>query len=92
LQIVILPIKDSNLNYSKQVYEKLKKDFRVEIWEPGETLSKRILNAEKDKIPYMVIIGDKEEKENTVAVRKHKEGDLGNMKLEEFIEKLKREL
>jgi threonyl-tRNA synthetase len=92
LQIVILPIKDSNLNYSKQIYEKLKKDFRVEIWEPDETLSKRILNAEKEKIPYMVIIGDKEEKENTIAVRKHKEGDLGSMKLEEFIEKLKREV
>lgn len=92
LQIVILPIKDSNLNYSKQIYEKLKKDFRVEIWEPDETLSKRILNAEKEKIPYMVIIGDKEEKENTIAVRKHKEGDLGSMKLEEFIERLKREV
>ena len=92
LQIVILPIKDSNFNYSKQIYEKLKKDFRVEIWEPDETLSKRILNAEKEKIPYMVIIGDKEEKENTIAVRKHKEGDLGSMKLEEFIERLKREV
>jgi len=92
LQIVILPIKDSNLNYSKQIYEKLKKDFRVEIWEPDETLSKRILNAEKEKIPYMVIIGDKEEKENRIAVRKHKEGDLGSMKLEEFIEKLIREV
>jgi threonyl-tRNA synthetase len=92
LQIVILPIKDLNFNYSKQIYEKLKKDFRVEIWEPDETLSKRILNAEKEKIPYMVIIGDKEEKENTIAVRKHKEGDLGSMKLEEFIERLKREV
>jgi len=92
VQILILPIKDSNLNYSKQIYERLKKDFRVEIWEPDETLSKRILNAEKEKIPYMVIIGDKEEKENTIAVRKHKEGDLGSMKLEEFIERLKREL
>jgi len=92
LQIVILPIKNSNFNYSKQIYEKLKKDFRVEIWEPDETLSKRILNAEKEKIPYMVIIGDKEEKENTIAVRKHKEGDLGSMKLEEFIERLKREV
>jgi threonyl-tRNA synthetase len=92
VQIAILPIKDSNLNYSKQIYEKLKKDFRVEIWEPDETLSKRILNAEKEKIPYMVIIGDKEEKENTIAVRKHKEGDLGSMKLEEFIERLKKEV
>jgi threonyl-tRNA synthetase len=92
LQIVILPIKDLNFNYSKQIYEKLKKDFRVEIWEPDETLSKRILNAEKEKIPYMVIIGDKEEKENTIAIRKHKEGDLGSMKIEEFIERLKREV
>jgi len=92
IQIVILPIKDSNLNYANQVCERLKNYFRIEIWKPDETLSKRILNAEKEKIPYMIIIGDKEEKENTISVRKHKEGDLGNMKLEEFIEKLKGEL
>ena len=92
IQIVILPIKDSNLNYANQVCERLKNYFRIEIWKPDETLSKRILNAEKEKIPYMIIIGDKEEKENTISVRKHKEGDLGNMKLEEFIEKLKNEL
>jgi len=92
IQIVILPIKDSNLNYSKQIYERLKNDFRLEIWLPDETLAKRILNAEKEKICYMIIIGDKEEKENTISVRKHKEGDLGNMKLEQFIERLKKEL
>jgi len=92
IQIVILPIKDSNLNYANQVCERLKNYFRIEIWKPDETLSKRILNAEKEKIPYMIIIGDKEEKENTISVRKHKEGDLGNIKLEEFIEKLKNEL
>jgi len=91
IQIVILPIKDSNLNYSKQIYERLKNDFRLEIWLPDETLAKRILNAEKEKICYMIIIGDKEEKENTISVRKHKEGDLGNMKLEQFIERLKKE-
>jgi len=92
IQIVVLPVKNANLDYSKQIYEKLKNDFRVEIWNPDETLSKRILNAEKEKIPYMIIVGDKEEKENNISVRKHQEGDLGSMKLEEFINKLNKEI
>ncbi len=91
VQIVILPIKESNLNYANKVKNELNK-FRVELWEADETLSKRILNAEKEKIPYMIIVGDKEEKDNTISVRKHKEGDLGNMEISKFIEIIEKEL
>lgn len=87
IQIVILPINEDHLNYSKNILEILKnKNFRVEIWQPEESLSKRILKAEKEKIPYMIIIGEKEIKENKISLRKHKEGDKGLIDLEKFIQ------
>lgn len=84
LQSVILPINDRHLNYAKEIYSQLNNNFRVELWEPSETLSKRILKAEKEKIPYMIIVGDKEIAENKISVRKHRAGDLGKMNLEQF--------
>jgi len=92
IQIVILPINDKHMDYAKKILYKLKNNFRVELWEPDETLSKRILRAEKEKIPYMIIIGDKEISENKISVRKHKEGDLGLIDLEKFIEALSEEI
>lgn len=86
IQIVILPINEKHIKYAEDIYLQLKENFRIEVWEPDETLSKRILKAEKEKIPYMVILGDREMENKNISVRKHKIGDLGNMSLEKFKE------
>ncbi len=77
IQVVILPISDKNLDYAQKILQMIKeKNFRAEIWSE-ESLSKRILFAEEEKIPIMVIVGEKEEKNNTISLRIKKEGDLG---------------
>ncbi|MGE4554935.1 MAG: threonine--tRNA ligase [Candidatus Paceibacterota bacterium] len=93
VQIKILPIKEENNNYALKIAQQLKeKNFRVEIDNSSETLSKRILKGELEKIPYLIIVGNQEEKENKIAVRKRKEGDLGKMKLNEFLALIEKEI
>ena len=58
----------------------------------NEKTGKKIRDAEVKKIPYMLIVGEKEEENGTVSVRKHGEGDLGEMKIEEFIQFVKKEM
>jgi threonyl-tRNA synthetase len=89
IQIVILPINKDNENYAEKVYNELKKDFRVKIYYADETLSKRILMAEEEKIPFIVVVGKKEETEKKVSIREHKKGEIGSKKLETFIKELK---
>lgn len=89
VQIQILPVLEKNTQYSQKIKQELEKeDFRVEVSDSETTLSKRIREAEMQKIPYILIIGDKEEKNNEIAVRKRGKGDLGTMKLEEFIKEI----
>ena len=66
--------------------------LRVELDENNESVGKKIRDAEKSKLPYALVIGDKEVDANSVAVRKHGGEDLGTMKLEEFAEFLKQEV
>jgi len=86
VQIVILPLSKNNENYARQIYENLKEKFRTEIWLERETLSKRIRQGEIQKIPYLLIVGDKETKNKTVRLRERNKGDQGEMKLEKFID------
>lgn len=82
LQVVILPLREENLNYAKKIFNLIKeKNFRSEIW-TEESLAKRILLAEEEKIPLMVIIGDREVKEQTISLRVRKKGDLGQRKID----------
>ena len=82
IQVVILPVKEKNLSYGQKVFSLIKeKNFRAEIWQK-ESLAKRILLAEEDKIPLMVVVGDKEEKNKTISLRIKKEGDLGERKFD----------
>jgi threonyl-tRNA synthetase len=86
VQVQILPVLEKNLPYAKKMQKELEdKNWRVELNSSGETLSKRIREAEMQKIPYILVIGDKEEKNKKIAVRKRGKGDLGAMKLEEFL-------
>lgn len=93
LQVKILPISDKFMGYSQSVLEKLKKaDIRVELDDRSEKIGKKIRDTEVLKVPYMLVIGEKEEADGNVAVRAHGKGDTGTMKTEAFIEFLKNEI
>jgi len=84
-QALILPISEKYNDYSKKVSQLLKNyDIRAAVDERDERAGKKIRDAEISKVPYMLIVGEKEEQSGTVSVRKHGEGDLGTLSLEAF--------
>jgi len=90
VQVKVLPVTERNVKYAKSMAEKLKQEsIRVEVDERNETLPAKIRDAQLEKVPYMLIIGDKEEKSKKVAVRLRTEKDLGQMSLSKFIVKVK---
>jgi len=92
IQVVVLPVKESNKLYAEKIEKILKENnLRTELWLSEETISKRIREAELNKIPYVLVVGDKEKKNKTVAVRQRGKGDLGSYFLEKFIEELAKE-
>jgi len=93
VQVKILNITDRNLNYSEKILKKFKESgVRAELNGENETIGKKIRKAELEKVPYILVVGDKEEKDDSVAVRERNKGDLGAMKLEKFIEKIQKEI
>ena len=92
VQVVVLPLGEKHLKFSQKVLEILKANqIRAEIWE-NESVSKRIRNFEIQKIPYALVIGDKELKNKTVAIRDRDKGDLGEISLAKLLEKLNKEI
>ena len=84
-QVCILPISDKYMEYSKEVLNSLKiSDIRAEIDERSEKTGRKIRDAEVRKIPFMLIVGEREAVEGKVSVRRHGGEDLGSMSLEEF--------
>ena len=93
VQVKVMPITDKQRDYAKGVYERLLKDgIRVELDDRSEKIGYKIREAQLQKIPYMLIIGDKEIEAGAVGVRSRKDGDIGQMPTEEFMEKLKEEI
>ncbi|MDD4201297.1 MAG: threonine--tRNA ligase, partial [Candidatus Pacebacteria bacterium] len=93
VQVKILTINDSCMDYAKKVKDALSsKDIRVEIDIENNTISKKIREAEMNKIPYILVIGEKEKKENSISVRKRTEGNKGEMSLNSFVEKIEEEI
>lgn len=93
IQVVVLPIAERHLPYALQITELLKSEgVRVEISAKSEPISGRIFDAEARKVPYMLIVGDKEINTKTVAVRERGRKDHGVMPIEKFIEWLKPQL
>jgi threonyl-tRNA synthetase len=81
-QVRVLPIADRHLKYAEKVADELKtSDLRAEVDERTESIGKKIREAEMGKVPYMLIVGDKEEKAKAVSVRSYHRGDLGTKKL-----------
>ncbi len=92
-QVIVLPISDKYKKYSKKVFSLLENyEIRTLLDDRNEKVGRKIRDAEVNKIPFMVILGEKEEENDTVSIRKHREGDLGIFKISEFIELLKKEL
>ena len=93
VQVKILPISDNQLDYAKSVLEVLQQEgIRVELDDRQEKIGYKIREAQLQKTPYMLIIGDKEVENNAVGVRVRKQGDIGQMKLDEFVSKIKEEI
>ena len=94
VQIKILPIStEKHAEYANKLAEKLDElGFRVEVDDRNEKIGYKIREAQVQKVPHMLVIGDKEIEEGTVGVRNRKDGDLGAMKLEDFIAKAKEEV
>jgi threonyl-tRNA synthetase len=87
-QAVVIPLAEDFSGYAAEVTEKLKAaGIRVKLDDRNETLKYRIREAQLDKIPYMLVVGEKEKTDGTVAVRARKEEDGGVMKVEDFMAK-----
>lgn len=92
-QVKILPIADAHVEYAKKVKDKLEeKNIRVELDDRNEKIGYKIREAQLQKVPYMLVLGEKEMNAGTVGVRSRKDGDIGAMNLDEFISKIVEEV
>jgi threonyl-tRNA synthetase len=90
VQVKVLPISDKFLEYAKSVADKLKKsDIRAEVDDRNEKIGKKIRDTELMRVPYMLVVGEKEMNENTVAVRRQGKGDLGVKAVDDFLSEIK---
>ena len=93
VQVKILPITDKQMDYAKKVQQQLiEAGIRVELDERQEKLGYKIREAQMEKVPYILVIGDKEIEANAVGVRARSKGDIGQMKVQDFIDKIEEEV
>ncbi len=93
LQAKILPISDKFMDYAKDILQKLKKaDIRAEIDDRNEKIGKKIRDTELMKVPYMLVVGEKEMNENKVSIRRQGKGDLGAKSADEFLNEIVEEV
>jgi len=92
-QVRIIPVTEQHIQYAQQIQQQLQNNnIRTTINTDSSNIGPRIKKARKERIPYMLILGDKEVTDNTLAVRKREEGELGNIPTKEFIEKINLEI
>ena len=92
-QVLVVPIKDSLREYAMKIKSALEENaIRTALDNRNETLDKRIRQAELNKIPYVLVVGEREAKQETVSIRKRGAGDLGTKPIEEFIKQIKDEV
>ena len=94
VQVKLLPIADRHLDYIYEVKRKLEESgiVRVEIDDRSEKIGYKIREAQLEKVPYMLLVGDKDIENNTVSIRDRRDGDIGSMSIEEFIAKITEEV
>ena len=92
-QVKVLPITDNQHEYAKQLQEQLvKSGIRVILDDRNEKIGYKIREAQLEKVPYMLVVGQKEAENRTVAIRSREEGDIGTISVEEFKQKITREI
>jgi threonyl-tRNA synthetase len=92
VQAAVLPLADRHNGYATDVAERLKEDgVRCRVDDRSESLGKKIHDAEVAKLPYMLVVGDREQADLAVSVRSHAEGDLGTESVEDFAARIRRE-
>ncbi len=92
-QVMILPVSEKYHEYAEKLNEMLKRnEIRTLIDMRSEKIGRKIRDAEMKKVPYMLIVGEKEMNENAVSVRKHGQGDLGSMSVDEFIAMIEKQV
>jgi len=93
VQATLLPIADRHVDYAREAAGRLREaELRVEVDERSESIGKKIREAEVLKVPYMLVVGDQEQEAGTVAVRRHREGDLGAVPVAEFAQRASHEV
>lgn len=93
VQAKILPISEKHLEYANKLKEELEKSgLRIEVDERNEKIGYKIREAQLEKVPYMLVVGDKEEESKSVGVRSRKDGDIGAMSMNDFIGKIQEEV
>ena len=93
VQVSIIPISEKHLEYANSIKQKLlENNIRLEIRDEAETLGKKIRTVEMQKVPYLLILGDKEIQAEAVSVRQRSKGDLGQMPLDKFIQQIIEEI
>ncbi|HEX3026219.1 MAG TPA: threonine--tRNA ligase, partial [Clostridia bacterium] len=93
VQVKVLPLSERHAEYAQKVYDRLvEAGIRTEIDDRNEKIGYRIREAQLEKMPYMLVAGDKEAESGTVSVRSRKEGDQGAVKLEQFIQMIQKEI
>ncbi len=93
VQALVLPITDRHIDYASDVVQALhEKRIRAEFDDRSESIGRKIRDAELRRVPYMLIVGDREEQDRQVSVREHRQGDTGAESLESFVERLQEEI
>ena len=93
VQVKVLPISEKHVEYANKIYEEMfKLGIRVEVDADNEKIGYRIRKAQLEKVPYMLVVGDKEQETNMVAVRSREDGDIGTKTIEEFKKKFKKKM
>ena len=93
VQVKILPISDAYVKYANTVKEQLEKEgIRVEVDDRNEKIGYKIREAQLEKVPYMLVVGEKEMEANTVGVRSKKDGDIGAIEIDKFIKTVLEEI
>ncbi|NLT50377.1 MAG: threonine--tRNA ligase [Ignavibacteria bacterium] len=93
VQVAVIPVSQNFMDYAEKVKKILsEKEITVELDKRNEKIGYKIRDWETNKVPYMLIIGEKEKDAQTVSVRKHKEGDIGSLSIDEFVTKISNEI
>ena len=93
VQVKVLPITDAHLDYANKVKEELEKiGARVEVDSRNEKIGYKIREAQLEKVPYMLVVGDKEVESESIGIRSRKDGDIGAMSIDKFTEKIQEEV